>query len=177
MSRNIFESFYYYSLSLILYPLSLIPYPLYLIPTLCCLSPSAVPVKKFRWGLFLSLLLLLLFLLSQVKVKSTLDPRPKTGDRQNLGAATNTCHHSTNIWLSKQSLGDSRNTMLLLLLFRILSCKLWVTFYSWYSGVGIWGYQSENLVPTYWCLKVIWFNENHSWLSWLGWVSVSKSTK
>ena len=62
---------------LIPYPLP--PYPLSLIPTPWSLSTSAVPFKKFRWGLFLSLSLLSLsLLLSQVKVKSTPSPRPKT---------------------------------------------------------------------------------------------------
>ena len=58
------------------YPLSLIPYPLSLIP--CSLSPSTVPFTKFRWGL-LSFLWLWLLWLSPAKVKSTPNPRPKTG--------------------------------------------------------------------------------------------------
>ena len=62
-------------LSLMPYPLSFIPYPLSLIP--CSLTPSTVPLKKFRWGL-LWLSLLLLWLLSKVKVKSTPSLRPKT---------------------------------------------------------------------------------------------------
>ena len=56
-------------------------YPLSLIP--CSLSPSTVPFTKFRWGLlsFLWLWLLWFWLLwlSPAKVKSTPNPRPKTG--------------------------------------------------------------------------------------------------
>ena len=65
---------------LIPYPLSNVPYPLSLTPSFWSLSPSTVPFNRFRWGLFLSSLLSLsLLLLSQVKVKSTPSPRPKTG--------------------------------------------------------------------------------------------------
>ena len=62
-------------LGLILWHLTLIPYP-------CSLSLSTVPFEKFMWGLFLSMLLL--SLLSQVKVKSTPSPRPKSGVWQQI---------------------------------------------------------------------------------------------
>ena len=64
-------------LSLIPYPLSLIPYPLTFNLYPCCLTPSAVPFKKFRWGLLWFSLWFSLLL--QVKVKSTPNPRSKTG--------------------------------------------------------------------------------------------------
>ena len=59
-----------YPLSLVHYPfipyiLSLIPYTLSPISTPCSISPSTVPFTKFRWGLLLSLLSLLLSLLSK----------------------------------------------------------------------------------------------------------------
>ena len=60
---------------LICWPLSLMPYLLSLIPNPCSLTPSTVPLKRFRWGL---LSLLSLWLLSKVKVKSTPSLRPKT---------------------------------------------------------------------------------------------------
>ena len=43
------------------------------------LSLGAVPFKKSRWELCLSLLSLSLLLSCQVKVKSTPSPRPKNG--------------------------------------------------------------------------------------------------
>jgi len=62
-----------YPLTLDTWPLSLslIPYLLSLIPNPCSLTLSTVPLKKFRWGL------LWLWLLSEVKVKSTPSLRPK----------------------------------------------------------------------------------------------------
>ena len=50
-------------LPLMPYPLSIISYSLSLIPNPCSLTHSTVPLKKFRWGLLLSLSLLLLSLL------------------------------------------------------------------------------------------------------------------
>ena len=46
-----------------------------------CLRPKTWSLTKIRWGLLLSLFLLL-SLLSTAKVKSTPSPRPKTGVRQ-----------------------------------------------------------------------------------------------
>ena len=70
--------------------LGLIPWPISLIPNPYSISLSTVPLKKFKWGLFLSLWLwlwlLLLLLLSQVKVKSTPSPRPKTGVQQYISS-------------------------------------------------------------------------------------------